>query len=507
MNFLSLTYAVFLLGVVGVYWTLPKPQLRIWVLLLASLMFYGTLYVENSSQVVNQAQYIPLLLVMTWITFQLGRAIGSPPDWRIEDWQFAQQDWNRRRIKLLVLGIGLNLFLLLSFKSVVLLLASTIAQLFKVDLAFTESAWKNLSLLTPIGLSYFTFECISYLVDVYRGAPASRNFARFSAYKLFFPKLTSGPITRYPQFVTQLQSLTFPNADQISEGLWLIACGAVKKGLIADRLGTYVNLSFDNLTRAGSGDIWLTTIAYGFQLYLDFSGYVDVARGSAMLLGFNLPQNFNFPYFSTSIASFWRRWHMSLGDWLRNYLYFPLGGSRKGLLRTCFNLLLVMVLCGLWHGATWGFIVWGTVHGLALVGHRLVDGFSKRHEWMGQFWQSLPGITIAWLATQLVVFLSWLLFRLPNLKDAIYALQNLVGKAADPQFAIKIYQETLGISPQQIWACLGVLTMGMGISYLFHQGLKLQLNWYLKLLLVPLCLYAVFLFSPQGAAKYIYFDF
>ncbi len=132
-----------------------------------------------------------------------------------------------------------------------------------------------------------------------------------------------------------------------------------QKGLLADNLGVLVDLSFQNLQRAGSSDLWLATAAYGLQLYLDFSGYVDMARGSALLLGFDLPRNFDFPYFSTSIADFWRRWHITLGDWLRNYLYFPLGGSRQGLRRTCLNLMIIMVIAGIWHGAAWGFIVWG----------------------------------------------------------------------------------------------------------------------------------------------------
>jgi hypothetical protein len=272
MNFLSLIYGLFLLCVVGLYWSVPNPRLRSWVLLLASLLFYATL----------QIQYIPLLLVATWITFALGRAIGTPPNWRIEDWQYAQQDWNRRRIKLLWLGIGLNLVLLLSFKYVPFALSGLGAAL-KLPLVPPGTTWKSLSLLAPIGLSFFSFECIAYLVDVYRGAPAAQTFIRFAAYKLFFAKLISGPVTRYPQFADQLQTLKLPAADQITEGLWLIACGAVKKGLIADRLGGYVNLTFDNLQRAGSGDIGLATLCYGFQLYLDFSGYVDVARGSALL--------------------------------------------------------------------------------------------------------------------------------------------------------------------------------------------------------------------------------
>ncbi len=497
MNLLSLTYAFFLLGTLGIYWSVSGTHLKMWVLVVASLLFYASL----------QPQYIPLLLVLTWITFQLGRAIGAPPDWRIEDWQFAQQDWNRRRLRLLMLGIFIQLFLLFSFKSIALLALSGLAALFHLNLAPTEAALKTVSALTPVGLSFFTFECIAYLVDVYRGAPASRSFPRFASYKLFFPKTISGPITRYPQFITQLQSATFPRAEQFTEGLWLIACGAVKKGILADHLGTFTELAFTNIPRVGSGDLWLALIAYGFQIYLDFSGYVDVARGSAMLLGIHLPQNFDFPYFSTNIADFWRRWHMTLGDWLRNYLYFPLGGSRRGLVRTCVNLMIVMLVCGVWHGATWGFVLWGALHGLGLVVHRLVADWSDRSSALTAFWVSLPGIVVAWFCTQLLVMLSWIPFRVPQLKDVGLVFQSLWGKTADPQFISKVYGETLKLTPQQFSLGLLLLFGLMAIAYLFHRGLKVQINWYLKLLLVPICLYGVYLLAPQGVTRYIYFDF
>ena len=497
MNFLSSTYALFLLGTVGLYWCLAESRLKMWILVATSLLFYASL----------QPQYVPLLLVLTWITFQLGRAIGAPPDWRIEDWQFAQQDWNQRRVRLLMVGIFIQLFLLFSFKSVALLLISGLGNLFHLNLVAAETALKTVSTLTPIGLSYFTFECIAYLVDIYRGAPASRSFPRFASYKLFFPKMISGPITRYPQFITQLQSASAPRADQMTEGLWLIAVGAIKKGIFADHLGVFTALTFDNLPRAGSVDLWLAIVAYGFQIYLDFSGYVDVARGSAMLFGIHLPQNFEFPYLSTNLADFWRRWHMSLGEWLRNYLYFPLGGSRRGLLRTCLNLMLVMLVCGVWHGATWGFILWGLVHGMGLVVHRLTDLLSKRHKALGLFWQSLPGLVVAWAMTQSLVLLSWIPFRVTNLKDAGFVFQHLFGKTADPQFMVKVYTETLKLTQQQFSLALVCLSAVMAVAYLFHRGLKLQINGYLKLLLVPLCLYSVYLLAPQGVSRYIYFDF
>jgi alginate O-acetyltransferase complex protein AlgI len=495
MKFLSLTYGLFLLSVIGVFWSIGQPKLRIWVLLVASLLFYAS----------HQIQYVPLLLVATWINFQLGRAIGAPPDWRIEDWNYAQQDWSQRRVKLLWFGVGLNLLLLLSFKYTPFAIAS-VTDLFRLPLP-TGVNLKWLSNLAPIGLSFFCFESIAYLVDVYRGAPAAQSLARFGAYKLFFPKLFSGPITRYHLFAGQLQNLQPPRIEQMTEGLWLIAIGAMKKGIFADGLENYVRLSFDNLSRAGSGDIWLATIAYGFQLYLDFSGYVDLARGSAMLLGFNLPQNFDLPYFSTSIAEFWRRWHMTLGDWLRNYLYFPLGGSRQGLVRTCVNLTIVMLLAGLWHGAAWSFVIWGGVHGLALVVHRLTDVVSKKSEKLVKFWASLPGLVTAWLLTQVTVFLSWIIFRLPNLSEVGLAFRKLVGAPTDPQFLQKVYVESLKIYPNQMAGMLLLIAIGMLGSYVIRRGLKLQLNWYLRLVLVPICLYAVWLFAPNGAVGYIYFDF
>jgi alginate O-acetyltransferase complex protein AlgI len=494
VNFLSLPYGLFLLSLVGIFWSVSQAQ-RITVILIASLLFYATL----------QVQYVPLLLVATWINFQLGRAIGAPPDWRIEDWNYAQQDWSKRRIQLMWLGIGLNLVLLVSFKYMPFLIAS-VASTFKWSLPPTTNL-KWLSELAPIGLSYFCFESIAYLVDVYRGAPAAQNLVRFGAYKLFFPKVLSGPITRYHLFAGQLQNLKPPAIEQITEGLWLIALGAMKKGVFADRLGGFVTLSFDNLARAGSGDIWLATIAYGFQLYLDFSGYVDLARGSAMLLGFTLPPNFDLPYFSTSIADFWRRWHMTLGDWLRNYLYFPLGGSRQGVVRTCLNLTIVMLLAGLWHGAAWSFVLWGLVHGLALVAHRLTDGLSKRSPGLAKFWGSWLGIFVAWALTQLTVFLSWIIFRSTNLDNVVLAFQHLFGVARDPQFLQKVYLETLKLNPTQTAGVLAAIALGMGGSYLLRRGLKIQLNWYLRLLLVPFCLYAVWILAPDGAVHYIYFDF
>ena len=513
MTFISIIYGLFLLAVVGIYWLVRSSSgrvsqtlsIRLWVLIIASLLFYGLL----------QIQYIPLLLVITLINFYLGKSIGANTapgphatnqHLSNEAWLLANTVWNRRRLRLLWLGIFLNVICLFSFKYVPFVL-SNLAVPLSLPAARDSASWISTHLIAPLGLSFFIFECIAYLIDVYRGAPATQKLLEFSAYKLFFPKLISGPITRYHQFATGLKTLHFPSADRLTEGLWLIACGAVKKALLADRLGILVDLCFGNLERAGSGDLWLAVVAYGLQLYLDFSGYVDIARGSAVLLGFNLPENFDFPYFSTSIADFWRRWHITLGDWIRNYLYFPLGGSRKGLGRTCFNLLIVMLITGLWHGAAWGFIVWGGLHGLALVVHRLTQAISERLDGVKLWWQSLWGVFVAWLLTQSMVFLSWIFFRLPSLKEASLVIQKLWGHPADIQFAQKVYVEAIGLGRFQIGLLLGALVASMAVVYSIQRGLKLQLNWSLKLLLVPLCLFSVWVLAPQGGLPYIYFDF
>ncbi len=459
-------------------------------MLIASLIFYASL----------QIWYIPLLLVGILFNYGLAMAIGEPLDWRI-----ANESWNRRRWLLLWIGISLNVLLLLGFKYVPFFLSS-IGNLFSWPVALEGADWVKTNIIAPLGLSFFCFECIAYLIDVYRGAPAANSLLHFATYKLFFPKLISGPITRYHNLIYQLKSQQFPTVDRIAEGLWSIASGAVKKGLLADNLGIYVDLSFTNLQRAGSEDLWLAIFAYGLQLYLDFSAYVDMARGTALLLGWYLPPNFDFPYFSVSIADFWRRWHMTLGDWLRNYLYFPLGGSRVSLWRTCLNLLIVMLVAGIWHGAAWGFIVWGGLHGLALAVHRLTDVVFKwlRMEFL---WDNAIGIFIGWLLTQTMVFGSWIFFRLPDLKDSTSVISHLWEHPADVQFAHKVYVEALGLERVQLSWMLGALAVAMLVNYTLIRGLKLELNWPLKLMLVPLCLYAVWVFAPEGGLPYIYFDF
>ena len=499
MKFISIFYGLFLLSVLGIYWTINTAHIRLWIVLIASLIFYASLNI----------QYLPLLLALTFINFRLGLEIGSntspgkhsqDSSLSNEEWQFAQADWNQHRLKILWAGIGLNVLLLLGFKYI----NHFINLVFNFS---TNSPDPLVKIVAPLGISFFTFECLSYLIDVYRGAPASSQFIEFATYKLFFPKLISGPITRYHNLSAQFGNTKFPSIDKVADGLWLIARGAVKKGILADNLGIFVDLCFGNLQRAGSTDLWLATFAYGLQLYLDFNGYVDIARGSALLFGLVLPENFDFPYFTTNIADFWRRWHITLGDWLRNYLYFPLGGSRYGLIRTCGNLLIVMLVAGVWHGSAWGFIIWGILHGLALVVHRLTGAVGDRWKILKLFWRTPTGIVIAWFLTQIMVFTSWIWFRLPNIQDSNVVIQHLWGHTGDQQFAQKVYVEALNISQSQLYYLLLVIPLFMSVSYFLKRILKLEFSWVMKFVFVPLCFYAVWLLAPEGSLPYIYFDF
>ncbi|MDB9475100.1 MBOAT family O-acyltransferase [Dolichospermum circinale] len=492
MKFISILYGIFLLSVLVIYWNVYLANFRLWILLIASILFYSSLHIR----------YLPLLLILTFINFRLGLGISNntSSNKHFQNSHLSEEELHQNRRNLLWIGIVFNLLILLGFKYI-----NHLQNLFLH--LFNHSDGSFTKIVSPLGISFFTFECIAYLIDVYRGDPAAANFIEFATYKLFFAKLISGPITRYRHLEFQFNTLQFPSIDRMAEGLWLIAQGAVKKGIFADNLGIFVDLCFGNLQRAGSTDLWLATFAYGLQLYLDFNGYVDIARGSALLFGLVLPENFNFPYFSTSISDFWRRWHITLGDWLRHYLYFPLGGSRRGLIRTCGNLLIVMLLAGIWHGSAWGFIVWGIFHGIALVVHRLTSVLSDRLTILNLFWQNPIGIIYAWLLTQIMVFTSWIWFRLPNLQDSSLVMQHLWGYPADQQFAEKVYTEALNSSQSQIFYLLANITLLMTVSYSLEGRMKLDFSWPMKIVLVPLCFYAVWLLAPQGSLPYIYFDF
>ena len=295
-----------------------------------------------------------------------------------------------------------------------------------------------MELALPIGISFYTFQTISYTVDVYRGKlEPSKSLREFALFVAFFPQLVAGPIIRASEFLPQLREKIEKGASKIDLkqiiihnsnlklGITIMAFGFLKKMFFADNIAPLVNAIFENPLGSSSFEIWLGTIAFGIQIYGDFSGYSDIAIGAALILGFKIPRNFNKPYFAISPSDFWRRWHISLSLWLRDYLYVPLGGNKKGPGRTYFNLLTVMFLGGLWHGASWNFVIWGMLHGTYLVIHKVISNkFSRISNSI--FFKTKTGKIISILVTQYFVFLAWIPFRVHDTEAMIYSMSKYI---------------------------------------------------------------------------------
>ena len=295
-----------------------------------------------------------------------------------------------------------------------------------------------LNLLLPIGISFYTFQTISYTVDVYRGQlEPSKSFKEFALFVAFFPQLVAGPILRAKHFIPQLREKLEDNNSlsklkqirihhaNLKLGVTLMAFGFLKKMFFADNIAPLVNEIFANPIGLNSFEIWMGTIAFGIQIYGDFSGYSDIAIGAALILGFKIPWNFNKPYFATSPSDFWKRWHISLSSWLRDYLYIPLGGNRKSSGRTYTNLITVMFLGGLWLGASWNFVIWGLLHGGYLAIHKVItDKFPgiKIHP----FFKTKTGKIVSILTTQYFVFLAWIPFRASDTDHMLYAIEKYI---------------------------------------------------------------------------------
>ncbi len=293
-----------------------------------------------------------------------------------------------------------------------------------------------LNLALPIGISFYTFQTISYTVDIYRGKlKPSESLKEFALFVAFFPQLVAGPIVRASEFLPQLREKVEAGGGNLKQiiihnsnlklGITIMAFGFLKKMFFADNIAPLVDNIFSNPIGLDSFTIILGAIAFGIQIYGDFSGYTDIAIGAALILGFKLPINFNKPYFATSPPDFWRRWHISLSSWLRDYLYIPLGGNKKSNIRTYANLATVMLLGGLWHGASWNFVVWGMLHGAYLAIHRLI---LNKFPVLGEiaFFKSRIGKIVSILVTQYFVFLAWITFRVRDTDDMIYSMTKYV---------------------------------------------------------------------------------
>jgi D-alanyl-lipoteichoic acid acyltransferase DltB (MBOAT superfamily) len=401
---------LFLPITVLVYFSLNRARLttggKAW-LVLASLFFYG--YWNPS--------YLLLIIGSVLVNYSIGRSLQ----------RYQRQTGPRgpSRKALLAVGVLINLGLLAYFKY--------------TDFILVNAAWivgieaTPLEIILPLAISFFTFQQIAYLVDCYQTDTQEYDFLNYCMFVTFFPQLIAGPIVHHsemmPQFMRKRNLVT--HWGNIALGIAIFSLGLFKKVVIADSFSIWANAGFDSHGVIRIYDAWATSLSYSFQLYYDFSGYTDMAIGAALLFNIRLPVNFNSPYRATDIQDFWRRWHMTLSRWLRDYVYIPLGGSRLGESRTLVNIFATFLLGGLWHGAAWTFVIWGAMHGGALIAHRLWKNAGLR----------MPAI-LGWFVTFMFVNITWIFFRAETFPDAMRILGAMF-KLPDRLIFTHKYTETI----------------------------------------------------------------
>jgi alginate O-acetyltransferase complex protein AlgI len=423
MLFNSFQFILFFLPVTFVvYFVLQRMRLATMAkgwLILSSLFFYSWWNVN----------YLPLILTSMLVNFAIGSSFvrsNNAPSKRISP------------KRLLIAGVGFNLGLLGYFKY---------ADFFVANLNWGLSGSFNLpNVLLPLAISFFTFQQIAYLVDCYREAERKErvgeyDFLNYALFVTFFPQLIAGPIVHHKEMMPQFASASNGTVRyrNVAVGIFIFSIGLFKKIAIADTFALWATPGFDSAASLNFLAAWLTSLSYTFQLYFDFSGYTDMAIGTALLFNIQIPINFNSPYRATDIQDFWRRWHMTLSRFLRDYVYVPLGGNRVGPARTYINILATFLLGGLWHGASWMFVIWGALHGLALVVHR--------------FWRSLGlrmPTALAWFLTFNFVNLAWVFFRAKEMKDALKVIQGMLGMTGiifPPEFdRVLVHLADFGVS-------------------------------------------------------------
>lgn len=315
---------------------------------------------------------------------------------------------NKSRL-LMWLGIFGNVLLIFYFKYYDFFISN-------INVVF-KTSFELKHIVLPLGISFFTFQQISYIVDSYKGETKDYKFIEYAAFVSFFPQLVAGPIVLHNELIPQFRNQDKWKFNQLSfaNGIYDLAVGLFKKVIIADNFGIAVAWAWNNVVSLSSVEIIIIMLCYTFQIYFDFSGYCDMAIGLGKMFNLDLPVNFNSPYKSKSIIEFWKRWHMTLTRFLRNYIYFPLGGSKKGKARTYINVLIVFVVSGIWHGANWTFIVWGLIHGVANVLNR-----------MFQKWWGKCNVVFQWMVTFLFINVTWLIFRAESMKQAFELIQRAV---------------------------------------------------------------------------------
>lgn len=362
-----------------------------------------------------------------------------------------------------------------------------------------EGNFQPLDIILPVGISFYTFQSISYVVDVYkkRVAPTA-TWLEYVFFLSFFPALVAGPIVRADYFLPQIRARYHATSTELYTALWMIITGIIKKAVIADYIAQYNDLIFANPTGYSGFESLMGVIGYTMQIYCDFSGYSDMAIGLALIMGFKLSRNFNFPYKSKNLSEFWRRWHISLSSWLRDYVYIPLGGNRRGTLRTYLNNFLTMLIGGLWHGAAWKFVFWGAMHGAGLAVHKATLPLTRRLP--DSWWIKALG----WSITMLYVSLLWVFFRADSWLDSWLIIKNIF-----TNFSLTYVEPFLSV--RWMWAIMMAVIItahALPSRIIDNLGTLFVKSWWIsKLIIFLIVVQLVLEFAGEDVAPFIYFQF
>jgi len=458
-----------------------KKQTQIIILFVMSLVFFWF----------ASGWHVILLLFSTSIDWRSGNSIYGSNDDRV-------------RKRWLMISLVTNLSLLSIFKYLDFLIRSFNLAALKIS---NSPGLDELGLALPVGISFYTFQTMSYTIDIYRRKMTPyQSFIDFGCYASFFPQLVAGPIVRADEFKDQLDGPISYRSANIKIGLTLIVYGLFKKIVFADNLAIHANQIFTEGEHLGNiGLIWWASLCFGIQIYCDFSAYTNIALGSARLLGISLPENFKTPYAATSPQDFWRRWHISLSTWLRDYLYIPLGGSRHGPRVMIFALMTTMILGGLWHGASWNFVIWGLVHGLLLVAHRSFSKLDLVEKLFSNFKTS--STIVSWVITQYLVFFTWLIFRIEDVDILFESMKTFVGIGG--YFDFSEFMLFLPDIKLLTFALAIIFIIGHGLSgksggFVYQISKRGSLAWGL---IVGLMLVIMYFLQPSESVDFIYFRF
>lgn len=460
---------MFLPIVFAIYWLLRNHlKLQNAFVVLASYVFYGWW----------DWRFLILIAFTSFCSWGSGLLIGK---------ELKNEGFNELKKKgWLTANIVLNLGILAVFKYYDFFV-SEFGELFGVS---TESLL--LRVILPVGISFYTFQALSYSIDVYRGKiKPTKDIIAFFAFISFFPQLVAGPIERATNLLPQfLQKRTF-SYEQGMDGMRQILWGLFKKIVVADNCAVYVNQVWETYDTQSGGTLLLAAILFTFQIYGDFSGYSDIAIGTAKLFGIRLMRNFNNPYFSRDIAEFWRRWHISLTSWFRDYVYIPLGGNRRGLLRTIFNTFVVFLICGLWHGANWTYLVWG-LYNVLLFLPLILLGKSKRYKDAPLVWKQLPQM----LLTFVLVTIGWIIFRAPSMAEAWGYVCAMCSASFFSQPATIQYP---------VWCAMAAIILMLSLEWHYRDAESVPLPksiWAYYPLII-----AIWWFAYRNTQEFIYFQF